>query len=86
MRGCVALCNMSKRQLPEYISRLGAAIRRRRGKLGLSQEELAHNIGCNRNYVGLVERGKHNLTVVMFGRFAEALATEASRLARSAKF
>jgi UDP-N-acetylglucosamine 1-carboxyvinyltransferase len=77
---------MTERQLPEYFIRLGAAIRRRRHKLGLTQWQLADKIECNRNYVGLVENGKHNLTVEMLTRFAEALGTEVNRLTRSAKF
>ena len=74
---------MIERRLPEH-RRLGAAIRKRRLALGLSQEKLAEHIDCHRNYVGNVERGEYNLTFAMLIHFAKALHTTIESLARSA--
>ena len=65
---------------------LGNALRARREALGYSQEALAERIDCHRNYVGLVERGEHNVTVEMVVRFAEALGCRASDVIREAGF
>lgn len=65
---------------------IGAAIRRRREELALSQEELAEAIDCHRNYVGLVERGEHNVSIEMIARFAEAFKCRASDIIREAGY
>jgi transcriptional regulator with XRE-family HTH domain len=41
--------------------------------MGLSQEELAHRAGLHRTYVGAVERGERNITLMSAQRLAEAL-------------
>ena len=38
-----------------------------------SQEELAHRCGVHRTYVGSVERGEYNVTVLTLRRFTKAL-------------
>ncbi len=52
---------------------LGTTIRARRAELGLSQEELAHAAGVDRSYMGGLERGEHNLTVITLCRIAAAV-------------
>lgn len=52
---------------------LGDVLRAAREKLGLSQEELAHNCGLHRTYVGAVERGEYNLTLISLRRITDAL-------------
>ena len=64
--------------------KLGKTIRARRKALGLSQEKLAEHIDCNRNYVGLVERGTQNLTVDMLCRYAKALKCTVAELMKEA--
>ena len=64
--------------------KLGRAIRQRRMALGLSQEKLAEHVDCHRNYVGLVELGKQNMTVDMLCRFARASTCSVSDLAKEA--
>ena len=61
-------------------SRLESVIRRRRTDIGLSQEKLAENVDCHRNYIGKVERGEQNLTAEMLLRFSDTLKCEATEL------
>jgi transcriptional regulator with XRE-family HTH domain len=51
-----------------------------RGRLGLSQEELAHRAELNRTYLGDVERGTRNLSFNALRRIADALEIRASEL------
>jgi transcriptional regulator with XRE-family HTH domain len=51
-------------------------LRRIRQKRGLSQEELAHRVGINRNYVGMIERGENSPTVEMVERLCAVLEVD----------
>ncbi|MET0306505.1 MAG: helix-turn-helix domain-containing protein [Solirubrobacterales bacterium] len=42
-------------------SALGAAIRRRRSELGITQDDLALSIGVNRKVIGQLEGGKETV-------------------------
>jgi len=63
--------------------RFGAAIRKRRLYLGLSQKEMADRANCHPHHVSAVERGA-NISCEMMLRFAKALKTSAYALTRSA--
>jgi hypothetical protein len=63
---------------------LGAAIRRERSDRGLSQEALAVDADLDRSYMGGVERGEHNLTVMNVVKIAGALKLTPSALFGSA--
>ena len=63
---------------------LGRAIVRARTKMGLSQEALAVDANLDRSYVGGIERGEHNLTVMNLTKIAAALKTKTSALFESA--
>lgn len=54
-------------------AQLGAAIRKRRLSLGLSQEEFAEKIDCHRNFIGRLERGEQNPTVDTLVKLAAGL-------------
>lgn len=54
---------------------VGANVRRLRVERGLTQEKLAFEAGLDLTYVGGIERGRRNPTVVVLGRIAEALGT-----------
>ena len=54
----------------------GKKIADERKKLGLSQEELAHRSGLHRTYIGAVERGERNITLVNAECIALALNLE----------
>jgi transcriptional regulator with XRE-family HTH domain len=60
--------------------KIGESIRRFRKERGLSQEMLAVDAGVDRSYMGGIERGEHNLTVMSLLRIASALDCKASSL------
>ena len=64
---------------------LGVAIRNVRLGSGLSQESLAVDAGLDRSYMGGIERGEHNLTVMNIVKVANALGIKPSELLKSAK-
>ncbi|WP_028083660.1 helix-turn-helix domain-containing protein [Dolichospermum circinale] len=51
----------------------GLRLRQIRQKMGLSQEELAHLCNLDRSYVGGVERGERNISLVNIHKIANAL-------------
>lgn len=65
---------------------LGAAIREVRSKSGLSQEALAVDAELDRSYMGGIERGEHNLTLINLHRIAAALGTKPSKLLQAAGY
>jgi len=52
---------------------LGRNLRRARELRGWSQEELAFRCGVHRTYVGGVERGEYNASILTIRRFTKAL-------------
>lgn len=55
---------------------VGRNIRRIRDGRGLSQEELADELGVHRTFMGGVERGERNLTLRSVERLADGLGVE----------
>jgi transcriptional regulator with XRE-family HTH domain len=53
--------------------KFGNRLRQIRQNLGLSQEELAHLCNLDRSYVGGVERGERNISLVNIHKIADAL-------------
>jgi len=53
--------------------RFGKALRERRHKLGVSQEEFADICGLDRTYVGGIERGERNVAIINIEKLARAL-------------
>ena len=58
----------------------GQALRTERDKTGLSQEELAAQAGLDRSYVGSVERGERNVSLVNIIKLARALNVSPAKL------
>lgn len=63
---------------------IGAVIRAMRAEKGISQEGLANAIGLDRSYMGGIERGEHNLTVMNLMRISAQLEVDASELFKRA--
>ena len=57
----------------DTIKKLGHKVRIIRTDRGLSQEALAEKADLNRSFVGLLERGKTNITVKSLEQIANAL-------------
>ena len=58
----------------------GAAVRRHRERLGLSQEAFAERAGIHRTYASSVERGKVQVSIVIAQKLAETLRVRLSDL------
>lgn len=59
---------------------LGVTVRRHRQRLGLSQEQLAKRAGLHRTYIGSIERGERNITLVNIVRLAQGLEMDIVKL------
>jgi transcriptional regulator with XRE-family HTH domain len=62
------------------LRRLGAQLRRLREQSGQSQDTLANRCGLHRTYVGAVERGERNPTVLSLKRYADGLGVSIADL------
>ena len=62
----------------------GAAVRRARKDLRVSQEDFAERCGVHRTFIGQVERGETNVSFVNILRISAALKMRPSDLFRSA--
>jgi transcriptional regulator with XRE-family HTH domain len=58
----------------------GSLVRQFRTNLGWSQEELASHSGLDRTYIGGVERGERNVSLMNIIKIAEALNVEPKNL------
>ena len=58
----------------------GRAVRKLRTQRGISQERLAELADIHRTYIGDVERGTRNISLVNMTRIAEALQVPLSSL------
>lgn len=61
---------------------LSTAIRKRRNKLGLSQEEIAYRAGIDRSYLSEIECGKVAVSVEVAHQIAKALKTSLTTLTK----
>ena len=59
---------------------LGAELRDLRLNSGLTQEDLAAKAGLHRNFVGMLERGERNVTVLTLEALTDVLETTLSEL------
>jgi transcriptional regulator with XRE-family HTH domain len=60
----------------DYRIVLGAAIRKHRKRLHLSQERLSEKANLHPNYVGRVERGEEHVSLIALRRIAKALGVK----------
>jgi len=66
-------------------AQFGLAMQRLRRERGLSQEDLSGLTEIDRAYVGRLERGEANPTLVMLARIADAFDVTLSELLRTVK-
>jgi len=53
--------------------KFGEKVKITRKAMGLSQEELAEKAGVHRTYIGMIERGEKNITIINIEKIAYAL-------------
>ncbi|MBM3173983.1 MAG: helix-turn-helix transcriptional regulator [Chloroflexi bacterium] len=58
----------------------GARVRKCRLEAGLSQEELADRAGLHRTYIGGIERGERNVSLINIVRIANAMNLKPEQL------
>jgi transcriptional regulator with XRE-family HTH domain len=67
--------------MEDWRARVGRNVRRLRlAKPGLSQEKLAVDAGIDLTYLGGIERGRRNPSLLVMARIAEALGVELAEL------
>lgn len=64
----------------EKLKNLGQRIKKMRSTRSVSQEELADLAGVHRTYVGMIERGEKNVTVLSAAKISSALGITVSDL------
>jgi len=67
------------------LMKFGNAVRESRKAVAISQEELADRTEIHRTYIGGIERGERNPTLLMISRIAKALGVSASHLLKLAE-
>jgi transcriptional regulator with XRE-family HTH domain len=65
--------------------KFGEKVRQLRTELGISQEKLAEICALHRTYIGSVERGERNISLINILRISRALKTTPSRLLEGIK-
>lgn len=63
-----------------YLKKVGQSIKQARKERGISQESLALAADLDRSYVGGVERGERNISIVNLKKIADALKVPVSQL------
>ena len=65
---------------PDPRIQLGKAVRQRRLAMGITQEELAERADLHWTYIGGIERGERNVSLINIVRIARALDVAPARL------
>jgi transcriptional regulator with XRE-family HTH domain len=71
---------MDDRSEKRFQKQFGARVRRLRLQKGISQEALALTCDLDRSYVGGVERGERNISLINIHKIARALGVPAKEL------
>ena len=64
---------------------LGSVIRKKRQELNYSQEAFADQCGVHRTYMGAIERGERNISLMNIIKVSNALNMKPSKLLELAK-
>ncbi|MEO0487639.1 MAG: helix-turn-helix transcriptional regulator [Pseudomonadota bacterium] len=70
-------------EIDQYVRRFGQRVRFIREQKGLSQEELAARAKVHRTYIGMIERGEKNATIVTIVKLSLALEVKAIELVKT---
>ena len=62
------------------LRKFGENVRSHRLAMALSQESFAELAGVHRTYVGMIERGEKNITLLNIQKFADALGVKIESL------
>ena len=73
-------CVHGKNRGPKILEEFGKRLRSLRRARGLSQESLAHEADLDRTYVGGVERGERNTSLLNIRKLADALGVSPREL------
>ena len=65
---------------PAILIHFGTTVRQLRIDKNLSQEQLADLANLHRTYIGMIERGEKNITLVNIEKISRALDTKISTL------
>ena len=71
---------MGQRSETQIQKHFGERVRELRKKRGFSQESLALACNLDRSYIGGVERGERNISLINIYKIAEALGVKAKEL------
>ena len=76
----IALCILLLAMKNDILVSFGSRIRFLRKKQGLSQEQLAFKADLHRTYIGMIERGEKNITLLNIMKLAVALEISIDKL------
>ncbi len=62
----------------QFLKQIGSNVRKLRKKIDLSQEDLALKCDVDRSYMGRIERGQNNITVLTLKKIINTLDIEVS--------
>ena len=66
--------------MPDWRNIVGSNVRRLRHERGMTQEQLAFEARLDLTYIGGIERGRRNPSLLVMVRIAEALGADLGRL------
>jgi transcriptional regulator with XRE-family HTH domain len=72
--------HQTMRSEQQILVEFGHRVRDLRKEMNLSQEDLAHNAGLHRTYIGMIERAEKNITLINIEKIAAALNVELAQL------
>jgi transcriptional regulator with XRE-family HTH domain len=64
----------------DLLKKFGKRVKKERLKIGLSQEEFAEKACVHRTYIGMIERGEKNITLLNINKIAHALDLSIEKL------
>lgn len=68
---------MAKKKI---LNAFGERVRKLRKEKGISQEELSFRADLHRTYIGMIERGEKNITLINIEKIAKALEISLDKL------